>query len=372
MARKAKRSRPRKIHVLVGTQKGGFRFTSDLRRRTWKVEGPFHPGWEVNHLMRDPRSGHLWAAINTSWWGNDLQVSRNGGKKWEKASSGLGFSPDRGLNLERIWYIAPDRASRSGTLWCGAAPGALFRTDDGGRNWYEVKGLTQHSSRDQWQPGAGGMMVHGIFPHPADVDVIYATLSVAGCFRSDDDGKTWQPRNRGVRADFAPKPFPEVGQCVHRLVMSPANPDRLYQQNHCGVYRSMDGGAKWEDISKGLPSRFGFPMAVLPNPKPEKKETLFVIPQVSDQFRYVCGGRLGVWRSKNGGDTWKRLTRGLPQQHVYTQVMRHALVADQCEKPGVYFGTTSGELYYSLDQGDSWKLLHAHLARILSVETAVV
>ncbi len=364
----AKQSRSREVHLYVGTRKGGFLFRGDSRRKSWRVEGPFFSGWEVNHLRRDPRTGHLWAAINTTWWGNDLQVSSNGGKSWKKASRGLGFAPDRELKLNRIWYVAPDRASRPDTLWCGVDPGCLFRTDDAGKSWHEVEGLNKHASRDRWMPGGGGLMVHHILPDPSRPKRIYVGISVADSFRSDDDGATWQPLNKGVRADFAPKKFPVVGQCVHSMKMSPANPDWLFQQNHCGVYRSRNAAQSWDDISKGLPSRFGFPMAI----HPHEAETLYVVPQVAADHRYVCDGRLGVYRTRNGGRSWQRLTRGLPQRHCYTAVMRHATTTDAYDQAGVYLGTTGGALFHSRDEGDSWDLLAAHLPPILSIETAVV
>jgi photosystem II stability/assembly factor-like uncharacterized protein len=366
---KRKKSTPRKeVHLYVGTRKGGFLFRSDRRRKSWRVDGPFFAGWEVNHLQRDPRTGKLWAAINTSWWGNDLQVSANKGKTWKKASNGLGFAPDRGLKLNRIWYVAPDRPSRPGTLWCGVDPGCLFRTDDAGKSWYEVEGLNRHSTRDRWGPGGGGMMVHHIIPDPSRPQRMYAGISVAGCFRSDDDGVTWEPLNKGVRADFAPKKFPEVGQCVHSMVISPANPDCLYQQNHCGVYRTRNAAESWQDINKGLPSRFGFPMSL----HPHDDQTIWVVPMVSPEFRFVCDARLTVYRSRNAGRTWQKLTRGLPQKHAYTGVLRHATATDSCDDAGVYVGTTSGELFYSRNEGNSWELLHSSLPSVMSLEATVV
>lgn len=357
---------PKTCSLYVGTRKGGFVFSSNLSRKRWKIQGPFFPGEEVHHLLRDPRDGRLWAAVNNAWWGSNLQVSANQGKTWKKASTGLGFAPERNLALKRIWRIAPDRDSRPKTLWCGVDPGALFRTDDGGKNWEEVAGLNQHETRDRWTPGAGGLIVHRIVPDPALPDRLYVAISAAGVFRSDDDGRTWEALNRGVRADFLPNKFPEVGQCVHSLVMGNQR-NLLFQQNHCGVYRTRDGGDTWQDISRGLPSRFGFAIVA----HPYEPETIYVVPEISGERRYVCNGRLGVYRSKNGGKNWQVLTRGLPQQHVYTQVLRHAAAADTCEEAGIYLGTIGGSIFYSRDAGNSWERLADQLPPVMSLEAEV-
>ncbi len=354
------------VNVYVGTRKGGFVFTSDLKRKDWKAAGPFHKGWEVNHLDRDPRDGRLLAAINTSWWGNDVQVSADNGKNWEKASTGIAFEKDRGLILNRAWRIVPDRASRPGTLWCGVDPGALFRSDDAGQSWKEVRALTDHASRGQWNPGGGGLMVHHIVPDAFEAHTISVGISVAGFFRSTDDGASWTPGNKGVLADFQPNQYPEVGVCVHSMKAG-GKPGWFFQQNHCGVYRTVDGGGNWTDISKGLPSRFGFAMALDPN----EKETMYVFPEISPQERYMCDGRLGVYRTKDGGRKWELLKRGLPQKGVYTQVLRHGAATDSCEKAGVYFGTTAGEVYYSTNQGNAWSLLASNLPAVISMEARV-
>jgi len=365
---KEKIMRAKQVHLLVGTRKGGFLLHSDLRRKSWRTDGPFFPGWEVNHLIRDPRSERLWAAINTTWWGNDLQVSDNNGKKWRKASRGLEFAKSRGLTLNRIWHVAPDRNARPDTLWCGVDPGALFRTDDGGKSWREVRSLTDHPTRSKWHPGAGGLMVHTILPDPANTRRLWVGISAAGCFRSDDDGKSWQPANKGVRADFLPKKFPEVGQCVHRMALDPHRPGVLYQQNHCGQYRSDNGGATWVDIARGLSSRFGFPIVA----HPHESGTIYVVPEKDAQYRFTPEGRLGIYRSKNGGRSWQRLTRGLPQSNAWVAVMRHAACADSCDDAGIYAGTSGGAIFHSRNSGDSWALLAANLPPILSLEAAIV
>jgi photosystem II stability/assembly factor-like uncharacterized protein len=360
-------ARSRQVCLCLGTRKGAFLLRSDWKRRQWRIEGPYFAGREVNHVVRDGRTGRVWAAVNSAWHGSSLQVSEDGGQRWTKCAHGPGFAPGRGLTLNRLWRVQPDRASRPGTLWCGADPGALFRTDDGGATWREVAGLTQHATRERWDAGGGGMMVHSILLDP-DGKSMSAAISVAGFFHSEDDGATWQPRNRGVLADFQSEPYPEVGQCVHAMAASPRHAEWIFQQGHCGVFRTRDGGRKWEDVSAGLPSRFGFALAA----HPREEQTLYVVPETSSHHRYFADARLSVWRSEDGGDSWRALTRGLPARHAYQEVLRHALAADACDPAGLYLGTTGGQLYCSLDRGASWRLVHAHFPAILSVEAAEI
>jgi photosystem II stability/assembly factor-like uncharacterized protein len=363
-----KPARARTIHLFVGTRKGAFIFRSDLRRKSWRIQGPFLTGAEINHFIRDQRTGALWATHNNPWWGNQLQVSLNGGKTWRRSDAGLGFAADRRITLNRLWVLQPDRSSRPDTLWCGVDPGTMFRSDDGGKNWFEVKGLTEHPTRDKWQPGAGGLMVHTIIPDPQNENRMFVAISAAGCFRSDDDGAHWHPMNRGVRADFLPNKFPEVGQCVHHLIMDPDDPSVLYQQNHCGMYRSDDAGEHWKDISKGLPSRFGFPIVA----HPRIPGVVYLIPETGSEQRFVPRARFCVWRSRQGGRSWQRLTRGLPQNHAYVHVYRQAMTHDSCDEPGIYIGTSGGEIYYSRNSGDDWEVLHSNLPTILSLETSLI
>lgn len=250
------------VLLLIGTRKGGFIAASQASRQHWTVKGPLLKGCEVNHLAWVPDSRTIVLAGKSSWWGPALQLSDDLGDTWREPEEGIRFAEGRGHSVERIWTITAD-ARVPGRIYAGVDPGALFVSDDGGNRWREVTPLTDHPTRAKWSPGAGGLMVHSIALPSSHPSRVIVGISAAGVFRSDDAGATWTPKNAGVRADFLPDPFPNVGQCVHHLEIHPQAPDVLYQQNHCGVYRSDDAGDSWVDISAGLPSRFGFPLAVL-------------------------------------------------------------------------------------------------------------
>jgi hypothetical protein len=266
--------------------------------------------------------------------------------------------------LKRVWRIEPGAADEPGVVYAGGDPGVLFRSADWGRNWEEVPALTAHATRPKWNPGAGGLCLHSI--QCLGGGRMVAAISAAGAFRSSDGGASWTPFNGNVRADFLPEKFPEVGQCVHKLLAQPARPDSLYQQNHCGVYRTRWGAARWTDISRGLPSRFGFGLA-LPGAEPE---TLFTVPIEGSEYRCVPEGKLRVARSRDGGKTWKLLSRGLPQRHAHLLALREGLAADGLSPAGVYLGTTNGQVFASANAGDSWSLMAAYLPAVLSVSVA--
>ncbi len=355
------------IVVLVGTRKGAFLFRSDARRRAWTIEGPFHQGQDIRHFILDSRDGDaLYAAVNNDWFGSDIQRSRNGGRTWLKTKGGVRYAEDAGLSVKRIWHIRPGRASELGVVYAGVDPAGLFRSEDSGETWAEVKGLNRHSTRERWTPGAGGMIVHTILLDPANPKRMYVAISAAGVFRSDDGGETWHPRNKGTRADFLPVKFPDLGQCVHKLALAPGGADRLYQQNHCGVYRSDSAGEKWTDISRGLPSRFGFPMVV----HPSDPESVWVLPHVGAEFRVFPEGCVAAYRSTNAGRTWQKQTRGLPTRNAYLTVLREAMSTDACDPAGVYFGTQTGQIFYTRNEGREWRLLADHLPPVASVEVA--
>jgi photosystem II stability/assembly factor-like uncharacterized protein len=249
-------------------------------------------------------------------------------------------------------------------------PAGLFQSDDGGETWRHVAGLREHPTRPEWNPGGAGLILHSIVHDPDDAERLWVAISAAGVFHSADGGKSWEPRNRGTRNDYLPEEqrYPEFGQCVHSLVIAPGTSDRLYQQNHCGMYRSRDGGRGWESIEAGLPSSFGFPAAA----HPRDPDTLYLLPLNGDSAgRYPPDAKAAVWRTRSGGDSWEALRNGLPQQNAFFGVLRQAMATDSLEPAGVYFGTNTGSLFASTDEGDSWTMVAQHLPMILSVETLV-
>jgi photosystem II stability/assembly factor-like uncharacterized protein len=361
------------VEVWVGTRKGAFAFRSSKDRKKWEARGPFFGGEEVHHVAQDRRKPErLYAAVGNAWFGSHLHASSDGGKTWSLAENGLTLKgvklpESKGpATLKRIWHIEPGAADEPGVVYLGAEPGCLFVSRDDGGNWEVVKGLTQHPTRKQhWMPGAGGMMVHSI--QALGKGRVVAGISAGGAFVTSDAGKTWTAFNAGVLTDFQAEKFPEAGQCVHKLLAHPVKRDALYQQNHCGVYRTKFGAKKWTDVSKGLPSRFGFALAV---PAAEA-QTLFTVPIVSPGARHVPEGKLRVGRSRDGGKSWELLTKGLPQKNAYVLVLREAMASDDCDPAGVYFGTSSGTVFCTRDAGDSWGLLAEHLPPVYSVTAAL-
>jgi hypothetical protein len=353
------------LQVWVGTRKGAF-VLSTKDRVQWTTDGLYLAGDEVNHVVQDPRDPkRLYAAAGTAWFGPHLQASTDGGKSWQLSENGLGIKGlEEGASLKRIWHIAPGASDEPGVVYLGADPGALFRSEDWGQTWEQCDGLTRHATRPQWTPGAGGMMVHSI--QPLGQGRVVVGISAAGAFRSADHGKTWEPFNKGVLADFHPVKYPEVGQCVHKLKSHPRHSDVLYQQNHCGVYRANYADEQWTDISEGLPSRFGFGLAV---PAAEE-QTLFTIPIESAEHRYVPDGKLRVARSRDGGKSWELLTHGLPQSHAHVLILREAMASDSRNAAGVYFGTSTGSIFGTSDAGDSWTELARYLPPVYSVSVA--
>lgn len=358
------------VLLLVGTMKGAFLLRANQRRKKWEMGGPYFPGSAVYALAYDDRAGRhrLWAGPQSMHWGALLRWSDDFGKNWTNPEEANVKFPERaGVALKNIWQITPGRDTESGTLYCGVEPAALFVSRDSGDTWSLMEGLWDHPHRARWEPGGGGLCLHTILLHPSDSDRIRIAISTGGMYVTDDGGATWRASNKGIRAEFLPEKYPEFGQCVHKVVQAPREPQRMFLQNHWGLYRSDNGGESWKDIAKGVPSDFGFALAI----HPRDPSSAWIVPLESDQFRCAPEGKLRVYRTRNG-KSWKPMTKGLPQEDAYETVLRDALAVDSLDPVGVYFGTRSGKLFASANDGKSWTGLLDGLPPIVAVKTAVV
>jgi photosystem II stability/assembly factor-like uncharacterized protein len=381
------------VLLLAGTMKGAFVLRSDKQRQQWDVGGPYFPGRAIYSLAYDDRNGRqrLWAAVNSSYWGSYLSSSEDFGKTWtEPETYGVKFpqsepapaapmqdanpatnaTANADLSLKQIWQIALGHPDEPDTLYAGVEPAALFKSTDAGATWSLVKGLHDHPHRPQWMPGGGGLCLHTILPDPSNNKRLFVAISTGGVYRTDDGGENWQPRNQGVRAQFLPEgqQYPEWGQCVHKIVSHPSNPQRLFLQNHWGLYKTEDGGDSWTDIANGVPSDFGFAMEVDPN----DASSVYIIPLESDEFRCTPEGKLRLYRTRNAGESWEAVENGLPQENALETVLRDGLSADSLQPTGLYFGTRSGKLFGSTDSGESWSPILESLPPVVCVKAAVV
>jgi hypothetical protein len=363
------------VRVLVGTRKGAFVLTSDGKRERWDIAGPHFPGWEIFHLEGSPADpNRLYALQYSDWFGQLIQRSNDGGKSWEPVGNKFVYDGVPGTHqwydgaphpweFKRAWHVTPS-VTDPDTVYAGVEDAALFRTTDGGQTWQELSGLRGHGSAPRWQPGGGGMCLHTILLDPSNTGRIFVAISSAGVFRSDDAGKTWQPINRGLKSQYIPDPNADVGHCVHRIAKHRSRRDTLFMQKHWDVMRSDNAGDSWQEISGNLPTDFGFVIEV----HPHEPETIYVVPIKSDSEHFPPDGKLRVYRSRTGGYEWEGLTKGLPQNDCYVNVLREAMAVDSLDECGIYFGTTGGQVYASSDAGDSWTPIAQHLPGVLSVE----
>jgi photosystem II stability/assembly factor-like uncharacterized protein len=355
-----------KTIVLLGTRKGAFLLESDEARQDWQVRGPFCESWPVNHVIQVPETGALHAAAASEWFGTAVWTSTDLGATWAQSSQGLTYG-DGPLKLSKVSGLS----ARDGRLFAGAENPGIFQSRDGGQTWSLLSTISGHPDRDAWNDPAnqppGHLGVPAIHQRPGDPSHWMAIVQGIGIFETTDDGATFTPRNAGMRADW-PREHDDIGLCVHSLSPSPADPDRLFAQTHVGTYRSDDAGLTWTEITAGLPTDFGFASA----PHPYDRDSFFTTVLDGGHGRTMPEGKAAVWRTRDAGATWERLSNGLPQQNAFLGVLREGLATDAHEAFGLYMGTSTGQVFASIDEGETWREIASYLPPITSVETAVV
>lgn len=353
--------------LLVGTRKGCFLIVGDAGRSNWEVRGPFCEGWPIYHAIYDAESGTIFAAGASEWHGSAVWRSSDLGETWQLSSEGLAYPEDAGRKLTKVSGLT----ATHGRLLAGSEPAGIFESRDGGETFSLLSTLDGLPGREGWNDPAnqppGHLGLPAILPDRDDASHYWATVQGVGVFETTDDGATWTPRNKGLRRDW-PAEHDEIGFCVHKLVRSPVDGDRFFQQNHCGMHRSDDGGRTWTEITEGLPSDFGFAAAT----HPHDRDVFYVIPLDPGHGRIMPEGKAAVWRTQDAGSSWQRLTNGLPQEDAHLGVLREGMAIDAFDEPGLYFGTSTGQVFASTDAGDTWSEVASYLPSISSVEVAVV
>jgi photosystem II stability/assembly factor-like uncharacterized protein len=367
-----------RVVLTIGTKKGVFVAAASKPRRRFELRGPFGPGVPVYATLIDTRgTPTIYASSCNPFFGMKILRSKNLGKSFSETKAAPAFPKDDGRAVANIWSLEPGNTKNE--LWCGVEPASLFRSRDGGDSWEMAAGISNHDHARKWQPGNGGLCMHTII---RDGQRMHLGISTGGHYLSEDGGETFQASNQGVGAGFSPDPYPEFGQCVHKIARHDGAPGRLYMQNHggwadwtgpggprpdIGVLRSDDHGRSWRSIAKGLPSDFGFPLVV----HPHDADTIYVVP-LETSTRTCPGGAPAVWRSENGGESWRKLARGFPKKDSYATVLRDAMDIDRLKTPALYFGTTTGQLWMGREGGEQWECLFDGLPPIHNVKAAVV
>ncbi|MQA02901.1 MAG: exo-alpha-sialidase [Streptosporangiales bacterium] len=359
------------VLLLVGTRKGLVLARSTGDRSGWQFDPLRFTMNAVYAVGVDTRRAtpRLFAAADSEHWGPSLFHSDDLGATWvEPEQAPVRFPERTGAALARVWQVQPGPASQPDVVYAGTEPSAVFKSVDGGDSFTLVEGLWDHPHRKDWFPGFGGQAVHTIVPHPVDTERVTVAMSTGGVYRTTDGGASWSPTNKGISVRFMPDPEPEYGQCVHKVASHAGRPDRMFAQNHHGVYRSDDGGDSWREIETGLPSNFGFPIVV----HPHKPDTVYLFPLTADGERMPPELACRVYRSDDAGESWRALSAGLQQEGYYSTVLRDAMCTDTAERAGVYFGSRNGELYASNDEGESWQTIARNLPDVLSVRAVTL
>jgi photosystem II stability/assembly factor-like uncharacterized protein len=371
--------------LIVSTRKGLW-FYRSTDRRSWAADGPHHFGAMVHHAVLDPRDGRtLLAATRTGHLGPALMRTTDFGRTWTQVKVPPAFpkGEPRARAVDHVFWLTPAHASQPGVWYAGTSPQGLFRSEDGGDSWAPVSGFNDHPDQQKWVHGdqdqtPDGGKTHSVLVDPRDPAHLYLGLSGGGFFESRDAGASWQPLNSGVAMDFAP-PLPDGGEYPyghdpHCVVMHPQNPDRLWRQDHCGMYRlDRDRSERWQRVGKAMPPEvgdIGFPIAT--HPRHPDVAWVFPMDGTSVWPRTSPGGRPAVYGTRDGGESWKRMDRGLPSEQAWWTVKRQCLVTDDAHPVGLYLGTTNGEVWSSADEGETFDCLARHLPHIYAISVGTV